>query len=76
MKKLFLILTAVLGLTVAHGQTNVYQPFPTDSAVWFYITSDLSGNDYDFIQWLGDTTINSIAYKKETRKYNSSSWTY
>ena len=69
-------MTVAFALTVAHGQTNVYHPFPTDSAVWFYITSNLSGNQYDYYQWLGDTIINSVSYKKESRKQNSSSYSY
>jgi len=76
---LIVLVTLLLILTVGHGQTNVFQPFPKDSVVWVYHTSSPQGNDYDlFIQLLGDTTINAISYKKEIHRYSYSppGWTY
>ena len=59
------------------GQTNVYQPFPLDSAAWFGTTQFESGiTNYDFTEWLGDTVINSISYTKIYNQHNFSSLTY
>ncbi len=80
MKKYLLILTTFISLAVAHGQTNVYQPFPTDSASWFY--EYVNGGtphstSYSFGEWLGDTTINSILYKKTyVQQWNSAGLHY
>ena len=75
MKKLILASTAVLALTVAHGQTNVYHPFP-DSGFW---RVDEYYNDpwqypcfakYYFHYYAdGDTVINTVSYKKIYRSY-------
>lgn len=67
MKKLILLLTAFISLTTTQGQTNVYQPFPEDSASWvFDVWNSLSeGYDYSEIYKMkGDTIINSTSYNK------------
>ena len=66
MKKASLIITSVfLILAFAKGQTNVYQPFPNDSALWDYQDQGPMNTTYRFIKWLGDTVINLKTYKKE-----------
>jgi hypothetical protein len=66
MKKISLIITIFfLTLTVTNGQTNVYQPFPNDSALWDYQDQGPMQTTYRFIKWLGDTVINSKSYIKE-----------
>ncbi|TAL57197.1 MAG: hypothetical protein EPN86_02240, partial [Nanoarchaeota archaeon] len=76
MKKVLLGLTVSLSLTVAHGQTAVYHPFPDSNAVWRWYCAGLGFNcccscsgtcltqtDYqDSIA--GDTVIGSYTYKK------------
>ena len=70
MKKLLLVLSAVLALTAAHGQTNVYHPFPDSNATWFSWKSYCPCPPYVGIQleiwdWLtGDTVIGTSTYKK------------
>ena len=73
MKKLYAIILFALVFFSADAQTNVYHPFPSDSTVWVYHTYTPQNNDYDeYIQLLGDTKINSIAYKKEFHRYSYS----
>ena len=79
MKKYYLILLLFLLASGVKAQTNVYHPFPKDSAVWFYIFQNGStppSTSYNFTEWLGDTIINSISYKKIYTKQNSSSYSY
>jgi len=67
MKKLILLLTAFISLTATHGQTNVYQPFPEDSASWVFDGwNSLSGgyNHSTIYKMKGDTIINSTSYNK------------
>lgn len=58
-----------LQINFSFAQTNVYQPFPNDSARWFYIDQNGSTypptTQYDLIEWIGDTVINSTTYKKQ-----------
>lgn len=75
MKKLLLIVTAIFSLTVVQGQTNVYHSFP-DSAVWrvdYYCHNALqytiNANYYFQYSIIGDTMINSYAYKKTYRSF-------
>lgn len=71
MKNHLLILTILLlTLTIVHGQTNVYHPFP-DSAIWridVVANSPQGGGcqaHYYFQYYIsGDTLINSFSYKK------------
>src|SRR5437870_4412127 len=69
MRQLLLISTAVLALTVAHGQT--YEPYPNDSAMWQYnYQTNMTTANYSATEWLGDTIINSKTY---TKVFSSSS---
>ena len=67
MKKLLLISTAVLALTVAHGQTAVYHPFPDTNTIWaervynIYNNGTAGETRYGVN---GDTIINGKNYKK------------
>ena len=76
MKKYLLLLTASLTLTVAHGQTNIYHPFP-DSAFWRvdkYYDEPFQSN-WCFVKYYfqyyssGDTLINSFVHKKIYRSF-------
>lgn len=74
MKKHLLILTAVLSSTIAHGQTNIYHPFPDSNAVWnfhfqWYCFADGTADEYYSIAILGDTIINSQTYHKLTTPF-------
>ena len=83
MCKLFLgrviVSTAVLGLTVAHGQTNVYHPFPDSSAMWREDKQGYQQIPLYMQHWNGqsslgsDTMINTLTYKKILGTYNFSS---
>lgn len=78
MRKLLLIPTLFLVLRVAHGQTNVYHPFPDSNAIWNVEADAYYGGqcppppstnpvlvDYTFSEFLqGDTTINNYIYHK------------
>ncbi len=67
----------LLSTLTGFGQTNIYQPFPTDSAAWFTLSTNSSGvNSNDFTEWLGDTIINLTSYKKIFYTHNSSSLLY
>ena len=66
MKKLLLVSSVFLTVTVAHGQTNVYHPFPDSNAVWIFVNSH-SNPPNTFIYWYclkGDTIVNSTTYHK------------
>jgi hypothetical protein len=67
-KLLLLIIGLVFVCKVGRTQTNVYQPFPQDSAVWLYIFSTPSGETWTYTKWLGTTVINSKTY---TQVYQS-----
>ncbi|HTA60924.1 MAG TPA: T9SS type A sorting domain-containing protein [Bacteroidia bacterium] len=66
MKKLLLISIIFLFVfKTGRAQTNVYQPFPKDSAVWLYINTINAGSQsWFYTKWLGDTVINSTTYTK------------
>ena len=86
MKKLILAFIVVLALNIK-AQTNVYQPWPSDSSLWlleYYPNiSSLNPTEYwNATLWLGDTVINTKTYTK-TYIYNGfplgttlSSYTY
>jgi len=82
MKKLLLFI-AIVTCVGANGQTNVYQPWPADSAVWFleyypYISSPNPPVYYTWTVWFGDTVINTKTYKRvfSSNGYSSTSYTY
>lgn len=77
-KQLLVITTLLLILNVTYAQTNVYQPFPSDSAVWFFISQGPPpGNStWSFTKWLGDTLINSKSYTKVFQAPGSLNWSY
>ena len=66
MKRILLFITALLFVfNTGHGQTNVYHPFPTDSASWCYRYSPMTGSEsVNTATWLGDTIINLKTYTK------------
>src|SRR4051812_12774540 len=62
--KFIIFLCLILNFTCV-GQTNIYKPFPNDSAVWMSIsTNSIGDNSYNVTEWLGDTIINGNPYKK------------
>lgn len=63
MKKIIFICLALLSNAV-FSQTNIYHPFPSDSAAWLIYHTGNQGSGYKRTQWLGDTIINSITYTK------------
>jgi hypothetical protein len=82
MKKLLILLSVVFCLGTK-GQTNVYQPWPADSAVWLLeYYPIISGPNptpyYSKTVWLGDTIINTKTYIKlfSSNGFSSSSYTY
>lgn len=72
MKKHLLILTILwLTLTIGHGQTNVYHPFPDSNAVWRVnsltgcpVGYNISAPSYYQYTMGGDTTIGAYNYTK------------
>jgi len=76
MKKALLLIFATGALTIsAKAQTTVYQPWPNDSAAWFYESIDSYGTyRYYYTEWLGDTLINSVTYKKVFVRNDNTSW--
>lgn len=70
MKKLLLSLTVSLTLSTARAQTNIYHPFPEDSAIWVvdnYAQPPICFNGYcstEVYRMYGDTIINSVSYNK------------
>ena len=84
MKRHFLILTTlILTLTVGHGQTNVYYPFPDSNVVWRTGCSGAPGvgccsggsgyyvyNEDKQDSLGGDSIIDSFTYKKLYYRYN------
>ena len=73
MKKLLLVLSVVLALTAAHGQT--YEPYPSDSAMWCYnYQTNMTAPYYTATQWLGDTVVNSKTYKKVYSGSSTNQW--
>jgi hypothetical protein len=69
MKKILpLIIILLFVFKKGHSQTNVYQPFPQDSAVWLYIFSTPNGETWTYYMWIGQTTVNSKTY---TQMYQS-----
>src|ERR1035437_3939919 len=67
MKHLYIFLSCFLFLQInfSFAQTNVYQPFPNDSAVWYYQFQNTPSSQYYLKELLGDTMINALTYKKE-----------
>ena len=68
MKKLLLLLTVTLTLTMAHGQANVYHPFPDSNAIWrgsydFTGCTPFYHESYSYVI-NGDTIIGSHTYHK------------
>lgn len=66
-KFLLILLIFLLTLTVGQGQTNVYHPFPEDSASWVINRwNNICGNycDSKVFTMNGDTVINSYSYNK------------
>ncbi len=65
-KILIVFFALFVGLKLS-SQTNVYHPFPTDTAIWFhnFIPTGCSGGCpyYRTIQ-MGDTILSTVAYKK------------
>jgi hypothetical protein len=80
MKKLYTIILFASIFFSANAQTNVYQPFPNDSAVWFSINTNGTNYppspQYNLTEWLGDTVINSIHYTKQFSSQNFTIFTY
>ena len=71
MKQILLAFSFLLFLTVAHGQANVYHPFPDTDAVWtVFDQMSHTGTHCDNDEWMrsyiqkGDTIINSKLYNK------------
>jgi len=68
MKKVLFGLTVSLTLTVAHGQTATYHPFPDSNAVWnegcVYLQNNTPVNNPQIFFLAGDTLISAITYKK------------
>lgn len=57
-------------------QTNIYHPYPNDSAMWQYSYQTQSTNPvYYATEWLGDTVINSKTYKKVFGSSSTNMWT-
>lgn len=79
MKKLLLFI-AIVTCFLANGQTNVYQPWPADSAMWllqYYPTLSPPTAYYKATVWLGDTIIGGKTYTKVfTKNGTSSTYTY
>ena len=71
MKKLFLVLSAVFALTAAQGQTTFHSLVDTNSS-WsyynYYSFGFSQGWSTYYYFFKGDTTINSISYKKLYRQ--------
>jgi hypothetical protein len=66
MKKLFLFFFVLWQFNAAFAQTNVYHPFPSDSAIWnvsYQDTWNYACREYSY-STAGDTIINSITYHK------------
>lgn len=73
MKKLLLALLLLWQFNCLKAQTSVYHSFPSDSAVWFqsgiFVNNNTPENYNTFYKLKGDTTINTIAYKKIYKGY-------
>ncbi|HEX7413892.1 MAG TPA: T9SS type A sorting domain-containing protein [Bacteroidia bacterium] len=68
-KHILLLLTLLFVFKVGQGQTNVYHPFPNDSANWAYRFSQSTGESIKTAHWLGDTIINLKTYTKVFGNY-------
>ena len=48
------------------SQSNFYKPFPINYGSWVYNYGSWNGSSYNeayhYVDWAGDTTINSISY--------------
>jgi hypothetical protein len=71
MSQFLLISTAVFGLTVAHGQTAVYHPFPDSGAVWREMCSGSGASIPPVFQcddfenyYKGDTIVGAFTYRQ------------
>jgi len=69
MKRYLLLILLLSKINLSYTQTNVYQPFPLDSAVWVSEYGTNNGTSYSRVTLLGDTVINSLSY---TKTYSSS----
>lgn len=66
MKKITLFIFFLWQMDISMGQTNVYHPFPSDSAIWnvsYKDTWNYDCREYSY-STSGDTIINSITYHK------------
>jgi hypothetical protein len=61
MKKLLFFLFLIASFT-AKSQTNIYQPFPTDSVIQTLDYQFQANHNYSCYDWLGDTLINGLHY--------------
>ncbi|MES2760605.1 MAG: T9SS type A sorting domain-containing protein [Bacteroidota bacterium] len=68
--KLFII--ALVICNTAFSQTNVYKPFPENSAIWHVSKNSTSGLNYYNYKTSGDTLIGAYTYKKVLYAYNTS----
>src|ERR1051326_2904580 len=76
MKYFYAFLFSFTFLQNNFAQTNVYQPYPSDSVLWLYVyQTNIQGPTYTVIQWLGDTIINSKSYKKIFKGTNANPYT-
>ncbi len=70
MNKYLLTIATVFFFGISEAQTNIYHPFPDSAAVWNFEAYKWCGVGFDnwqhnfSITTAGDTTINSISYKK------------
>ena len=76
MKKLFIFSLLIWQFNCLKAQSSIYKPFPADSAVWSQtkVSYDSQNNPtyhYSCFKMLGDTTINTINYKKIYRGHYS-----
>lgn len=64
----YLVIILLLCRIGYFAQTNVYHPFPNDTAYWGIATSNASCSNtvcpYERIFQMGDTVVNSMQYKK------------
>lgn len=67
MKKILICFVFLVCVSKTNSQTNVYHPFPLDSATWRFDYSNSTCNGYCFTYdnvMKGDTTINLHSYKR------------
>src|ERR1051325_9776818 len=68
MKKLIFFCGLILYQFHLLAQTNIYHPFPKDSALWENVNISYGYPNFSYTYstdiWLGDTIINTIHYTK------------